>query len=229
MILDRKREVRTRKQWTFYFKENFFRKNPRVFLKNSKRKWRFLKQRFFNQVKNGKRFRRRKFRLRRLRPFFKLTLRNKHKFKIYYGLKTEKKFKKFIRLSLNLKREEVAFYAIIQRRLDTLLVSSGMLPNIYIARVFIRNKHIFVNDRIETKAGYIVKNMEVVRVSEFFKKFVYKNLSRKYKKRKCLKKQKNIELNLNTLELSPYGFIKGKKKALKSKIALDLIRRSYRR
>lgn len=224
MVLSSNRKTRTKKQWSYYFRENFFWKNPTSFLINKGKKWRFLNQRFLKNFWRKKKLGRKRPYLRRLKTYFKQSLKNKHKFKLYFAIKNEKKLKFFLRQSIKLKRPEIGFYALLQRRLDYILVRSNMVPHLKIARAFIKNGFIFVNDKVILKPEYVVKNIDAVRVDFYFKNYVYNNLLKK-----CKKQRKNIEINLFTLEFMPYGFLKKRPLVIRSNIALELVRRAYLR
>lgn len=241
-MIKNRRKIRTKKQWSYYFKENFLALNPYTFSNLNSRKWEKLKTRFFkqywrlkkrneirkntshkslNSIKTGAK-------IRRFRTYYKISLKNKHKFKVFFGIKTEKKFKNFLRTSFKYKKKSDAFYGKLQRRLDIFLVNSLFFTNLESARIFIKNGAILVNGIPITKIDYIIRNIDIVGVIPQFHLYVYNNLKNAILKGKKFKKTN--EINLRTLELIPCG---KKYETLlnlnQTTIAFDLIQKSYKR
>lgn len=253
-MIKQHRKIRTKKQWSYYFKENFLALNPYTFSNLNSRKWEKLKIRFFKQYwrlkqknivlkNNNKQIRKKEqlvrreqkkqktAKIRRFKTYYKISLKNKHKFKVFFNIKTEKKFKNFLRASFKYKKKSDAFYGKLQRRLDVFLVNSLFFTNLESARIFIKNGAILVNGVPITKIDYIIRNIDIVGIIPQFHIYIYNNLKNAILNGKKLKKTN--EINLRTLEVIPCG-IKSKddtslEKLIQSPIALDLIQKAYKR
>lgn len=137
-MIKQHRKIRTKKQWSYYFKENFLALNPYTFSNLNSRKWEKLKIRFFKQywrlkqknitqknktqqqsvslkgqdsVNQSQKLQksRKVHNIRRFRTYYKVSLKNKHKFKVFFNIKTEKKFKNFLRTSFKYKKNRMHF------------------------------------------------------------------------------------------------------------------------
>jgi ribosomal protein S4 len=231
-MINKHKKIRTKKQWSFYFKENFFKLNPYSFSNLNSRKWEKLKIRFFKHYWRiagktaPKKF---KTRIRRFKTYYKISLKNKHKFKLYFKIKTEKKFKKLLRTTFKYKKKSDAFYGKLQRRLDIFLMNCLFFKDLETARIFIKNGAILINGQPVKQSNYFVRNIDIVGVLSHFHLYIYNNIKKSISEGKLLKT--NNEINFRTLEVVPCGFLKKDQINLivGSPMALDLIQKSYKR
>ena len=253
-MVKKHRKIRTKKQWSYYFKENFLALNPYTFSNLNSRKWEKLKIRFFKQywrlngvgargrntVKKSENIRKyakksvsTKQQIRRFKTYYKVSLKNKHKFKVFFNIKTEKKFKNFLRTSFKYKKKSDAFYNKLERRLDIFLVNSLFFNNLESARIFIKNGAVLVNGVPITRIDYLIRNIDIVGIIPQFHVYIYNNLKNSILMGKKFKKTN--EINLRTLEVIPCGQknqTKGStslENLISSPIAFNLIQKSYKR
>jgi ribosomal protein S4 len=249
----KKMKGRTKIQWMHYLRENFWRKDPFYFYRFRRRKWRFLKKRFrrayfFHRKRYGlykKKYNRRNP-YRKKRHYYRRLLKEKHRFKLYYDISSEKKFKKILRKSLRYKKQRLAFYNLLTHRLDSILVLSNFVKDMKMAKLFIENNLVFVNGRIVSEIDYRIGISDIISISEKIKTYILNRLRRKMKRITfCKKKRKKrrrrrkvkflsssssfFEINYKTLEIIIYNDFKESFFKIPVKMAFDLIRRAYRR
>jgi ribosomal protein S4 len=236
-----------------YLRENFWRKDPFYFYKFRRRKWRFLKKRFrraffFHRKRYGlyKKKYNRKNPYRKKRHYYRRLLKEKHRFKLYYNISSEKKFKRILRKSFKYKKQRLAFYNFLTCRLDSILVLSNFAKDMKMAKLFIENDLVFVNGRTVSEIDYCVGISDIISIDERIQAFILNRLRRKMKRIKFCKKIRKkrrrrqkirflsssssfFEINYKTLEILIYDNFKESFFRVPIKIAFDLIRRTYRR
>eukprot|EP01113_Clastostelium_recurvatum_P015041 TRINITY_DN182_c0_g1_i4.p3 TRINITY_DN182_c0_g1~~TRINITY_DN182_c0_g1_i4.p3 ORF type:complete len:373 (-),score=-13.90 TRINITY_DN182_c0_g1_i4:7299-8417(-) len=81
------------------------------------------------------------------------------------------------RLALN------AFFSLVEHRLDVLLFRSNFVSTMLQARQWINHRHILVNEKTITHAGYMLKNFDIISISASMERFsrlkIISNLNKK--------------------------------------------------
>lgn len=146
----------------------------------------------------------------RYEPLFQTELREKQKFKKYYGELTESQFSKLFLNSLKSKGDTFDnIVSSFESRLMSLVFRSGLAKTIFQARQFINHGHIKVNGRIVTIPSYQVKPFSIISLSEEAKKLIL-NSSKKLEPVAYLETDyetgNTVFLRKVRLQEIPYGF-----------------------
>src|SRR5437660_4962389 len=96
-----------------------------------------------------------------------VQLRAKQKLKGYYGIISEKHFRRIYEEAIRLKGDSGAhLIGLLERRLDAIVFRAKFVPTVFAARQFINHGHIKVNGRRVNIASYQMKVGDVVEVKE---------------------------------------------------------------
>ena len=180
--------MRVKKRYRPFYKQ-FLRlrvniqNRPKLF-NFKKQKWSMFQQYSESQLKFFKRFRIKdqarffvkKFASRgnSFQKKFRNNLQERKLFTLFYGGLKKKYFKTCVRRcigSMNFKNLSIHFNVIrlFESKLDVVLYRSGFCLSIKEARKLILHKHILVNKQFVTKTSYLLKNNDLIEVSENIK------------------------------------------------------------
>jgi len=109
-------------------------------------------------------------------------LRARQAIKAFYGLK-EKKFKKIFRESnFDRRRSQKTFLGLLERRLDIVLVRTGLANTIFQAKQRILHGFYLINGKKIKSPSYRIKNGEILQIKEIHWKKVYEDLNHRIEK-----------------------------------------------
>ena len=176
-------------------------------------------------------------RLLKKRRYFKIMLQQKHRFKLYFRINKEKKFKKILRKSFKVLHEKRVFDQNIINRLDSILVSINFCKNKEIAQELIKTGFIFINNKKCFNFSYKVTSYDIISIDDKIKLYILKNLKKQIQKSKYLtnlqkvtkKVSKVFEINYETLDVILLDDNNLTHFKDNDKISLDFIRRAYKK
>ena len=100
-----------------------------------------------------------------------IQLQAKQKMKFYYGNMNERQFRNTYRKAMNQKgNTSENLVAFLERRLDTVIYRAKFAQTVFSARQIINHGHIKVNKKRVNIASYVVKETDLIEVSEKSKK-----------------------------------------------------------
>ena len=98
-------------------------------------------------------------------------LQAKQKLRAYYGNINERQFRNIYRKAISKKGDTTEnLIALLESRLDTVIYRAKFAPTVFSARQIINHGHIRVNKKRVNISSYIVKNSDVIEVSDKSKK-----------------------------------------------------------
>ncbi len=91
----------------------------------------------------------------------------KQKLKGYYGSVGEKQFRRYYKEAVRLRGDTGQnLVGLLERRLDAVIYRAGFVPTVFSARQIVNHKHVMVNGKIVNIASYMVKEGDVVQLTE---------------------------------------------------------------
>jgi ribosomal protein S4 len=160
-----------------------------VFVKKYKfrvRSLRFFLRRYrkvFDYSTAMRRYKRR----RNYRKEYIKNLRDLMHFRIYYGISSIKKLRKYL-TRVNKRRFdfESRLLFLLESRLDILLVRLNLFSNLKEARIFVQNGNVLVRNKINSNLYYHLYIHEMVSIKKKYRSFFYKKILKKLKRREIL-------------------------------------------
>jgi small subunit ribosomal protein S4 len=96
-----------------------------------------------------------------------VQLRAKQKLKGYYGIISEKHFRRIYEEAIRLKGDSGAhLIGLLERRLDAIVFRAKFVPTVFAARQFVNHGHVKVNGRRVNVPSYRCKPGDVIEVKE---------------------------------------------------------------
>lgn len=103
------------------------------------------------------------------------------KFKLFYGYYNKKKIKtiigKTIKKSNKTDNINLDFLNLFESRLDVVLYRAKFCESIRIARQLISHNGVYINEKKVNSQSYILKNGDLLKISNKYNKFIQKNLA----------------------------------------------------
>ncbi len=95
----------------------------------------------------------------------------KQKLKGYYGNIGEKQFRRYFKEASRLRGDTGQnLIGLLERRLDAVIYRAGFVPTVFAARQIVNHQHVTVNGKVVNIASYMIKEGDVVELTETGKK-----------------------------------------------------------
>ena len=141
-----------------------------------KKKWRllniFLRRQLYRRKKNFRSYDLDSYVLRKygsnLKRKFLMSLLNKQRISLFYGLLKNKSLKKTVNLSKSVKfkiKNKYSFIEIFERRLDSVLYRTHFTKSFRESRSFIKHGHVSINGKKKLKSNYLLRQGDKITLS----------------------------------------------------------------